>query len=55
MDYCNVNEIDVIRVKEELDKSKFKKICRSGVNQETGELIPGVRVEQIETIAVKAE
>lgn len=55
MDYCNVNEIDVIRVKEELDKSKFKKICRGGVNQETGELIPGVRVEQIETIAVKAE
>lgn len=54
-DYCNVNEIDVIRIKEELDKTAFKKLCKGGVNQETGEVIPGVRVENIETITVKAE
>lgn len=45
MDYCNLNEIDAIRVKEELDKTAFKKICKDGVNQATGEIVPGVRVE----------
>ena len=55
MDYCNMNEIDVIRVKEELDKTAFKKICKGGVNQETGEVVPGVRVETVESISVKAE
>ena len=55
MDYCNMNEIDVIRVKEELDKAAFKKICKGGVNQETGEVVPGVRVETVESISVKAE
>lgn len=54
-DYCNVNEIDAIRVKEELDKAAFKKLCKGGINQETGEVVPGVRVESIETITVKAE
>lgn len=55
MDYCNMNELDVIRVKEELDKSAFKKICKGGVNQETGEVVPGVRVEKVESISIKAE
>lgn len=55
MDYCNMNEIDAIRVKEELDKTAFKKLCKGGVNQKTGEIIPGIRVENIETITVKAE
>ena len=50
-----MNELDVIRVKEELDKSAFKKICKGGVNQETGEVVPGVRVETVESISVKAE
>lgn len=54
-DYCNVNEIDAIRVKEELDKAAFKKLCKGGINQETGEVVPGVRVENTETITVKAE
>lgn len=55
MDYCNMNELDVIRIKEELDKSAFKNICKGGVNQETGEVVPGVRVETVESISVKAE
>ena len=55
MDYCNMNELDVIRIKEELDKSAFKKICKGGVNQETGEVVPGVRVETVESISIKAE
>lgn len=55
MDYCNTNEIDVIRVKEELDKTAFKKLCKDGVNQVTGEIVPGVRVETVENISIKAE
>ena len=55
IDYCNTNEIDVIRVKEELDKASFKKLCKDGVNQETGEIVPGVRVEVVENISIKAE
>ena len=55
MDYCNLNEIDAIRVKEELDKTAFKKLCKDGVNQATGEIVPGVRVETVENISIKAE
>ena len=55
IDYCNTNEIDVIRVKEELDKASFKQLCKDGVNQETGEIVPGVRVEVVENISIKAE
>lgn len=54
-DYCNVNEIDCIRVKEELDKTSFKKLCKGGINHETGEIIPGVRVEKETSISVKVE
>lgn len=53
--YVKDNDIDAIRIKEELDKASLKKICKSGVNQETGELLPGVRIEETETITVKAE
>ncbi len=55
MDYCNINEIDCIRVKEELDKTLFKKLCKGGINLETGEVIPGVRIEKETSISVKVE
>lgn len=55
MDYCNMNKVDCIRVKEELDKASFKKVCKGGVNLETGEVVPGVRVEKELSITVKVE
>lgn len=55
MDFCNVNEIDVIRVKEELDKKKLKEICKDGVYSETGELVPGLEIIESEDITVKVE
>ncbi|WP_297712058.1 host-nuclease inhibitor Gam family protein [Clostridium sp.] len=55
MDYCYANEIDAIRVKTELDKTALKKLCKDGVNQATGEIVPGVRVETVENISIKAE
>jgi hypothetical protein len=53
--YVKENDIDAIRIKEELDKTSLKKICKDAVNQDTGEILPGVRVEETETITVKAE
>ena len=53
--YVKDNDIDAIRIKEELDKTSLKKICKDGVNQETGEILPFVRIEESETITVKAE
>ncbi len=53
--YIKENDIDAIRIKEEIDKTSLKKICKDGVNQDTGELLPGVRIEETETITVKAE
>ena len=50
-----MNEIDAIRVKTELDKTALKKFCKHGVNQETGEIVPGVRVEVVESVSVKTE
>lgn len=55
IDYCYENEIDAIRTKVEIDKSNLKKIFKDGVNQETGELLPGIRIEETETVTVKAE
>lgn len=53
--YVKANDIDAIRIKEELDKESLKKICKDGVNQDTGEILPGVRIEETESITVKAE
>lgn len=53
--FVKENEIDAIRIKEELDKTSLKKICKDGVNQETGEILPFIRIEETETITVKAE
>ena len=53
--YVKENDIELIKVKEELDKVTLKKIFKDGINQETGEVIPGVRIEESETITVKAE
>ena len=55
MDYCYKNEIDAIRVKTELDKTALKKFCKDGVNQETGEIVPGIRIEEVESVSIKVE
>jgi len=38
----------LIRIKEELDKTEFKKLYSKGVDLETGEQIPGIKIEQQE-------
>lgn len=53
--YCKDNNIPVVRVKEELDKTNLKKIYKDGVNTETGELLPFIHIDESTSITVKAE
>ena len=53
--YIKAEELPFIRIKEELDKAAIKKAFKDGVNTETGEYIPGITIEEIESITVKIE
>lgn len=55
LEYLKVNEPSCIRVKEEISKTDVKKLFKDGVNQETGEILPFVRIEEEESISVKVE
>lgn len=54
-DYIKSNNLPFIRVKEEIDKTGLKKVFKDGINTETGEIIPGINIEEVETITVKVE
>ncbi|WP_418223541.1 host-nuclease inhibitor Gam family protein [Clostridium isatidis] len=54
-EYIKSNNLPLIRVKEEIDKAKLKKVFKDGINEETGEIIPGIVIEEVETISVKVE
>ena len=51
--YLKQSEPSCLRVKEEINKTEVKKIFKDGVNSETGEILPFVRIEEEETISVK--
>jgi hypothetical protein len=54
MKYLTSNGFNnLLRVKKELDKAELKKLFKDGVNQETGEIIPGIEITEEETIQVK--
>lgn len=56
MQYIKDNEDhEAIRVKEELNKTYIKDKYKDGINQDTGELLPGVEVIETEDISVKVE
>ena len=47
--------IELIKVKEELDKANLKKAFKDGIDVETGEVIPGIAVVEEESITIKVE
>ena len=47
------NNSELIRVKEELDKAKIKAVFKDGINHETGEILPSVYIEEVETVSIK--
>lgn len=53
INYCDENNIEAIKTKKTLDKTTFKKLCPGGINEETGEIIPGVRVEKVTSVSIK--
>lgn len=55
INYCDENNIEAIKTKKTLDKTTFKKLCPGGINEETGEIIPGVRVEKVTSVSIKVE
>ncbi|WP_125153135.1 host-nuclease inhibitor Gam family protein [Clostridium rectalis] len=46
---------DLIRLKEELDKSTIKKTFKDGIDTNTGEIIPGIEITEEEKITIKVE
>jgi len=56
MNYLKTNGFtDLIKVKEEVNKTDLKKVFKNGVNQDTGEILQGVEIFEEENISVKAE
>lgn len=55
IDYLDMEDPNGVRVKKEIDKTYLKDKYKDGVNQETGEILPFVRIEEAESISVKAE
>lgn len=53
--YLKDNKPELVRVKEEVNKTELKKVFKDGVDKETGEVLPFVTIEETETITVKAE
>lgn len=54
-EYLKANKIKALRVIDEVDKTSLKSMFKNGVNTETGEILPGVRIEKVESISIKAE
>jgi hypothetical protein len=50
--YFEENGFDCIETEKKLKKDEYKRLFPNGVNLETGELIPGIRVEEIETFSI---
>lgn len=55
LNYLKENEPSCIRVKEEINKTELKKVFKDGVNKETGEILPFIRIEEEESVTVKVE
>ena len=55
LEYLKQSEPSCIRVKEEINKTEVKKIFKDGINAETGEILPFIKIEEEESISVKVE
>lgn len=55
IDYIKSNDLPFIKTKEEIDKAGLKKCFKDGINEETGEVIPGITIENGLSVTVKVE
>lgn len=55
LDFCNINHFEnAVKVEMKLNKAELKKLFPNGYNPETGEVIPGLEITEVENINVKA-
>ena len=54
-EWIKVNEVPVLKVKEEIDKAALKKLFKNGIDSVTGEVIPGMKIEETENLKIKSE
>ncbi|NOW86756.1 hypothetical protein B0H39_004637 [Clostridium beijerinckii] len=52
MEYLELNDEQAIKVKKEINKSYINSRYKNGVNPDTGEIIPGITVEEKETFSI---
>lgn len=55
IEHFEMNDIEAIRTKKELDKKYINNRYKNGVDQTTGEILPYVHIEESESITIKAE
>ncbi|MGL4108352.1 host-nuclease inhibitor Gam family protein [Clostridium sp. LP20] len=53
--YLKDNAPELVRVKEEVNKTELKKVFKDGIDKTTEEILPFVTIEETESITVKAE
>ena len=54
-EWIKANDVPALKVKEEIDKATMKKLFAKGFDAFTGEIIPGMHIEENENIAIKVE
>lgn len=54
-EYLKSENLPFLKVKEEVDKAELKKAFKDGLNTESGEYIPGIVIEEVESISIKVE
>lgn len=54
-DWIKANDVPALKVKEEIDKAAMKKLFAKGYDAFTGEVVPGVHIEETENMTIKVE
>lgn len=52
-EYLIESDPDLIKIKTEIDKNELKKRYPEGINLQTGEIIPSIRIEEEESFTIK--
>ena len=52
-EYLCANEPSLLKIETSINKSELKKLFKDGVNTNTGEIIPGITIEEEESYSVK--
>lgn len=52
-EYFKENDPELVKIKTEIDKNELKKRYPEGINLNTGEIIPSIRIEEEENFTIK--